>query len=833
MSAVRLDFQFDDIPLDKALFELISQYQLPLGFRPEQVAAYRVHAACTHCELDEAMAVLLHGTPLNLRARGRQYLVVYDAEKVGLIRGRVSLEEEAVPFARIIARAAGRFGGGTPPSWQTRGDEQGRFAFPGMNPGVYELFIDMPDYASLYLGRVRLKPGEDRWVESTVVLPISFELEVKPHTRIHLSRERLTNGAVVLPEDFYHRPYLAGDVFRAVETLPGVAGGDLSANLHIRGGRHNEALILLDGAEIEEPFHLRTMSRGPVSLFDSEVVAELELMTGGFPIQFGDHLSGVVNSKTHDAEYTRHGFHVGLFNSRVTSQGRVGEGHYLVNVRRGYFDYSDGFTRLDPSVDSDADYFDFYAKFVQDVGPIWRLSLHTLVGESEGGLARSALPDSPFQFESVASREKNRYLWANFRGQWDSGLVFEQHINWGGWSDETAGEDQVGIRRYQVKDFRDFERVHLRQDWRYGLRGGSPLWKWGMYLKRTRGSVDYANSRTDNGSIFPLNVGTTQTKRDLEGSQWGGYFAANMLLAPKWTAEVGLRYDRQNYLDEAQVSPRCHLLYEMNPRHVFKLGWGRFYQSQGVHELEVQRGVEEYQAPEQAGHLVLSYELHMGLIGMVRLEAYEKRFSELNPRPVNYLEPLVRFPEVRADYTVLPVDSGRARGLEMWYANRSAGVLHWVLSYAWSKAYDKVAGASIDRQWDQRHSLNLALNYHAPSGWYAYANWQYHSGWPTTEVIVNERALPDGSIEIEPALGPWFASRVPEYHRLDLRLGRDFVFEGRQLNVYIECINLYDRQNVRSFDEHALVFSGDQTAIQFLSRDWLSFTPSIGLSYSF
>ncbi len=831
---MRLDFHYNGTPLDQALTEMIGLYRLPLGFRPEQAAFYRVSATCRDCSLEQGLQTLLQGTPLTFRARGQQWLIIYDADKPGLIAGQVSLQGEALPLAQIVARAVGRFqGSGSALTWQTRSDDEGRFEFTTMAPGTYELVVAMESYAPVPLGRIRLKPGEFRRLDVIKLLTWTEEMEIKPHPRIHLSRERLSNGALILPEDLYHRPYLANDLMRAVETLPGVAGGDLSANFHIRGGRNNETLILLDGAEIEDPFHLRTLARGPVSLFDSEVVAELELMTGGFPIQFGDHLSGVINAKSHEASAQRHSIQANFFNSRVTSQAPVGDGFYLVNLRRGYFDYTDGFANLDPSVDADADYDDFYAKFVQDVGPVWRLSLHTLIGESDGSLLQKGQPGSPFQFETVASREKNRYLWANFRGQWDSGLVFEQHINWGGWENDTHGLDEVGNRRYRVDDRRDFERVHLRQDWRYTARGGSPLWKWGLYLKRTRGQVDYANNRSDNGSIFPDNVGTTQTERGLEGSQWGGYFSSNIQVLPALTLEAGLRYDRQNYLDDDQVSPRFHLLYELDERHFLKAGWGDFYQSQGVHELEVERGLEEYLETERARHLVLSYEAHIGAAGNFRLEVYQKRFSELNPRPVNYLEPLVRFPEVRADYIVLPVETGNARGLEMWYANHGLGRFHWVLSYAWSKTYDRIAGRAVPRQWDQRHSLNLGLNFHDRRGWYCYANWQFHSGWPTTEVVVNERVLPDGSVEIEPALGPWFGDRVPNYHRLDVRLGRDILFGAHQFNVYLEFINLYDHQNIRSFDDHALVFSGDETAIQFQSRDWLSFTPSLGLSYAF
>ena len=65
--------------------------------------------------------------------------------------------------------------------------------------------------------------------------------------------------------------------------MRGLSSGDVAAHFSIRGGRHNETLILLDGLEIYEPYHLKGFNEGAISVINVETIEGVELMTGGFP----------------------------------------------------------------------------------------------------------------------------------------------------------------------------------------------------------------------------------------------------------------------------------------------------------------------------------------------------------------------------------------------------------------------------------------------------------------------------------------------------------------------------------------------------------------------
>ena len=89
-------------------------------------------------------------------------------------------------------------------------------------------------------------------------------------------------------------PDLGREPLRAISRLPGTTGGAISARTNIRGGEEDEVVLLFDGLPLHEPFHLRHFQEA-FSVLDARVIGGMEVFTGGFPAQYGDRLSGVVD----------------------------------------------------------------------------------------------------------------------------------------------------------------------------------------------------------------------------------------------------------------------------------------------------------------------------------------------------------------------------------------------------------------------------------------------------------------------------------------------------------------------------------------------------------
>ena len=84
------------------------------------------------------------------------------------------------------------------------------------------------------------------------------------------------SAQIMTRRDIESVPQFGEDLFRAVNRLPGLSSGDISAHFSIRGGRHDETLILFDGLELYEPYHMKEFNEGALSIVDLQTIEGVE-----------------------------------------------------------------------------------------------------------------------------------------------------------------------------------------------------------------------------------------------------------------------------------------------------------------------------------------------------------------------------------------------------------------------------------------------------------------------------------------------------------------------------------------------------------------------------
>ena len=92
------------------------------------------------------------------------------------------------------------------------------------------------------------------------------------------------------------------DLAQYLQVVPGVIfTGDQGGQLYIRGGSPIQNKVLLDGMIVYNPFH----SIGLFSVFDSDIIRNADIYTGGFSAKYGGRISSIMDITTRDGNKSR------------------------------------------------------------------------------------------------------------------------------------------------------------------------------------------------------------------------------------------------------------------------------------------------------------------------------------------------------------------------------------------------------------------------------------------------------------------------------------------------------------------------------------------------
>ncbi|MDM7917024.1 MAG: TonB-dependent receptor, partial [Candidatus Eisenbacteria bacterium] len=124
---------------------------------------------------------------------------------------------------------------------------------------------------------------------------------------------------------------------RSVESM-----NEFATILSIRGGEPDQVLFLVDGFDAYNPYRLRIVLGGGLSLANPDVVESVELYAGGFSARYGNRTSGMVHLRTRegDRNHLRSRGTLSLLAASGAIEGPLpgGSGSWIVGARRTYYD---------------------------------------------------------------------------------------------------------------------------------------------------------------------------------------------------------------------------------------------------------------------------------------------------------------------------------------------------------------------------------------------------------------------------------------------------------------------------------------------------------------
>jgi hypothetical protein len=732
-------------------------------------------------------------------------------------------------------------------------DKNGNFIIINLSEGMYQLRISHIGYEnkiidSLYLKdedivdlRVELKKKPVS-VKGITVTPGLFSIMGnEPAARQILSRKVIET-----------RPQLSEDLFRAVQRLPGMTFNDFSAKFNVRGGEQDEVLISIDGMELYEPFHLKDVDGGVLGITDLAAVEGVDMMTGGYPANFGDRMSGIFNikSKNPDPDKNRMELGLSLLNARILSEGTFAnnKGSWLFSGRRGYMDLVFNIAGTDNELQPR--YYDFYGKLQYELSKSNILVASVLHADDK--LRYQGIDEDIG--DTVNSSYGNSYFWLTLYSTVGSKLSGRSMGYVGKVNNNRTGQLynlNQGIVETEVDDDRNFNLQGFKSDWEYEVSNNF-LVKAGFDYKHMSADYDYSGSvfkyslyDYGGGPIYQLDgIDSNIVLVDTKGEKLSGYISNRVRLFDPVTAEVGVRYDYASYSGDDILSPRANLVVHFSPVTSLKLGWGDFYQIQRVDEISVQDGETDFYEAERAKHYVAGFEHRFDTGEKFRLQVFYKKYDFLRPTYRNTFGELASFPELEEDRVRVNLNGKVSKGVEVYVKKNTGEKLSWWFSYSYSDVKDDIRSiyyfdekvlVNYNREfpftYDQKHTIYVDLNVRLNLSWQFNVAWQYHTGWPYTNVFIGNRII-GGSRRIFIQSGEPWNEKYPPYKRLDVRLNKKFLMSNGTLTTFVEVINVFNDKNVRNF-EYNIRNTNNVISLDEVSENWFGVMPSFGIVYNF
>ena len=664
----------------------------------------------------------------------------------------------------------------------------------------------------------------------------TFSVSAETHesrTQTVVSVEKIT------PKEIEKLPSIGGeaDIAQYLQVLPGVIfTGDQGGQLYIRGGSPIQNKVLLDGMIIYNPFH----SIGLFSVFDTDIMRNADVYTGGFNAQYGGRISSIMDITTRDGNKNRFSgkASASTFGAKLLLEGPLKKpteigGSSISYVLSGKKSYLDESSKL------------FYEYVDEDGLPFTFDDIYGKI--SFNGANGSKLNVFGFSFnDQVKYQAVSDLNWQNIGAGSNfvivppgSPVLIEGNFSYSTY-DITLEETNLEARSSGIDGF------NLGLDFTYFMRDNEI--KYGMEVLGFSTDFSFFNelgrqiTQQENTSELAgyFKYKWTLGKLILEPSIRGHYYASLTTFSPEPRFAAKYNISDNFRLKAAGGVYSQNLISATSDRDVVNLFYGFLSGPDNLQEEFTQENGKTRDVNhklQKANHAIFGAEWDVNRNFNVNVEGYYKDFSQLTNLNRNKIfndnsDNLDRPDSLKKDFII---EEGDAYGVDVVLKYRTSNLSIWgVYSLSWVNRWD--GNSSYHPIFDRRHNVNFLASYTfgKTRNWEASVRWNLGSGFPFTQTqgyyenftfsedgINTNLQTANGDLGIQ--YGSLNAGRLPFYHRMDISLKRRFVVsENSVLEANVGVTNAYDRENIFYFDR-----------VEFERVNQLPILPSFGMSFTF
>ena len=282
----KIQVDVNKIPLNQVLLDLREKYGFQFAFDSDLLSKYPVSVKRSFQLEEETLKYLIRNLPFTVEKSGDVFLIIPQEEQkegpgITRISGQVleAVTNEPLPFSYILINRK-----------PIQSDQEGNFNFLASAGGGYNLQISHLGYYiydTLLTNSIEKKfylmPQIERISEVKV---LSNPIEKSTLIGDRAGRMKINHQiAPILPGH--------GDnsVFTLLRLMPGIlAAGEQSNDLLIWGAYESHSKIQFDGFTL---FGLKNFNDN-ISVVNPFMVKNIEVMKGGYGVEYGDRVGGIV-----------------------------------------------------------------------------------------------------------------------------------------------------------------------------------------------------------------------------------------------------------------------------------------------------------------------------------------------------------------------------------------------------------------------------------------------------------------------------------------------------------------------------------------------------------
>jgi hypothetical protein len=512
----------------------------------------------------------------------------------------------------------------------------------------------------------------------------------------------------------------AGDVFGALQSLPGTTTVGESGKLFVKGGDSRESKTYIDGSLVYVPYSSSSPNSSVRGRFSPWMFSGTMFSTGGYSAEYGQALSSVLSLQTH-AMPVQDQVNISLLSVGAELGGtKTWEKAALTSSIK--YENLGPYMRLFPqnrNWEKEPLTMSGDLSFRLNTGKSGMLKFYANVNQSRLSTHEYNLnkPGSSYLYSLV---NDNYY----FNGSWIGEVAEDWILTITG--SFTHNTDDMAIDSLPLSE--KLHGTHVKTSIKHTLN---------ERVKIMAGTELYAKNY---GMEFPA--------LDRPGSQsfhnrtLAGFLEGEIYTSSKFVSRVGVRAEYSDYLRKANVAPRLSTAYKWSEREQISLSYGWFYQDPDDRFLLYTPELSY----ERADHLTLNY-IRKTDRRVLRTELYYKDYKKL-----------IRYsPGGSNTYTQLNNSGyGNAWGLDLFWRDRKSirDGEYWV-SYSYLNALRNYHDYPLEAVpgFASKHNLTLVYKHWFSSlrsmagATFRYSSPRYYNN-PNSEYFNQERTLAYQSLDV-------------------------------------------------------------------------------------